>query len=84
VKEINKFSDMHITYETEKDGKRIDIITFRIAAKTVEERIAAEKVGLTALEGKVHYWDSDVLPGQVNLFGQDGGPDEDGPGGVGP
>ena len=58
VKEINEYSDIKISYETEKDGKRIDVITFYMTEKTVPERIEAEKKGLTALDGNIHYWDS--------------------------
>jgi plasmid replication initiation protein len=68
VKEINKFSDINIRYETEKEGKRIDVVTFNMGEKTVPERIEAQKAGLTVLDGKIHYWDSDVLPGQTTLF----------------
>lgn len=70
VKEINEYSDLKIKYETEKDGKRVSGVTFYMASKFVPERIEAEKKGLTALDGKVHYWDSEILPGQINLLGQ--------------
>ena len=26
--------------------------------KTIDERLQAQKIGLTELDGKVHYWDS--------------------------
>jgi len=66
IKEINKYSDMHINYETEKEGKRINIIMFRMTEKTIDERIEAQKAGLTTLDGNIHYWDSDTLSDQVN------------------
>ncbi|HCC36643.1 MAG TPA: hypothetical protein DEQ14_02965 [Treponema sp.] len=72
VKEINEFSDINIYYETEKDGKRIDVITFHMIEKTLDERLESQKKGLTVLDGKIHYWDNDdILPGQFNLFGQE-------------
>lgn len=71
VKEINEFSDINIRYETEKDGKRIDIITFYLTEKSSDERLEAQKKGLTALDGKVHYWDSDIIPGQMDLLGRE-------------
>jgi plasmid replication initiation protein len=66
MKEINEFSDIRIKYATEKDGKRIDIITFYMAEKTTPERIEAQKKGLTALDGQIHYWDK-PLEGQMRL-----------------
>lgn len=68
VKEVNEYSDIKISYETEKDGKRIDIINFYMYEKSVSERIEAEKKGLTALDGNVHYWDSEDIVRQMNLF----------------
>ena len=67
VKEINKFTDIIIYYETEKDGKKVDKITFYMDEKSVSQRIQAEKDGLTRLEGKIHYWDSGI-DGQLNLL----------------
>ena len=57
MREINEFSDLKIRYETEKDGKLIAIVTFLMAEKTVDEQFEAKKKGLTALDGKVHWWD---------------------------
>ena len=68
VKEINDFSDINIHYKTQKDGKRIDVITFHMVEKNTVECMEAQKRGLTVLDGKVHYWDSDVLPNQTRLF----------------
>jgi len=55
VREINEFSDIRISYVTEKDGRRIDDVTFFMASKSVPERIEAKKRGLTALDGSIHY-----------------------------
>lgn len=68
VKEINEFTDIKITYGTEKDGRRIDVITFFMAQKSIPERIEAEKKGLTSIDGNTHYWDSEDIVGQINLF----------------
>lgn len=57
MREINEFSDLKIRYETEKDGRRIAIVTFLMAEKNVDERIEAQKKGLTALDGSIHWWD---------------------------
>jgi plasmid replication initiation protein len=70
MKEINEYSDLRIKYETGKDGKRVSEVTFYMANKTTIEQIEAQKKGLTALDGEIHYWDSEILPGQINLFGQ--------------
>ena len=59
IKEINEYSDIRIKHETEKDGKRIDTITFFMVEKATPEKLEAQKKGLTALDGKVHYWDKD-------------------------
>jgi plasmid replication initiation protein len=58
IKEINKYSDIHINFDAEKEGKRVHIITFYMTEKTIDERLEAQKAGLTALDGKIHYWDS--------------------------
>jgi len=59
IKDINEFSDITIKYETEKDGKRIDIITFYMVAKSAQEKLETQKKGLTTLDGGIHYWDSE-------------------------
>lgn len=64
VKEINLYSDLHIGYETEKDGKKIDILTFYMTEKDIASKIQAQKTGLTELEGNIHYWD---INGQTSL-----------------
>ena len=59
VKEINKFSDIKVRWEvTDKDGKKVTEITFFMAEKNIDERLNAQKAGLTELDGKVHWWDS--------------------------
>lgn len=70
MREINEYSDLKIKYETEKDGKRITEVMFYMAGKTTSEQIEAQKKGLTALDGNIHYWDSEPLPGQIDLFEQ--------------
>ena len=57
IKEINDFSDLNIDYETEKDGKKIDVIEFFMSEKTKADKINAHKNGLTELDGNIHYWD---------------------------
>jgi plasmid replication initiation protein len=69
LREINEYSDLKIKYTTEKDGKRISEVMFYMAEKNAQERIETEKKGLTALDGKVHYWDYEPMPGQMDLFG---------------
>lgn len=69
VREINKFSDLNINYKTEKDGKHVDEITFFLTEKNIDEKLEAQKAGLTELDGKIHWWDSDTLPGQTNFLG---------------
>lgn len=72
VKEINKFSDIKLEWEvTDKDGKKATEITFYMTEKNNTERVDAQKAGLTELDGKIHYWDSTVMRGQMNLFGYD-------------
>ncbi len=70
VKEVNEYSDIRIKYETEKDGRRIDVVTFYMLGKPMAEQIDAQKKGLTALDGNVHYWDSEISSSQINLFEQ--------------
>ncbi len=70
VREINEYSDLKIKYETGKNGKRIAEVTFYMLKKTTVEQIEAQKKGLTALDGNIHYWDSEPLPGQIDLFEQ--------------
>ena len=57
IKEINDFSDLNIYYETEKDGKKFDVIEFFMSEKTKGDKVNAHKNGLTELDGNIHYWD---------------------------
>ena len=68
VREINQYSDLNIGYEIEKDGKKIDIITFYMTEKDNLNKIQAQKTGLTELDGNIHYWD---INGQMS-FDEDG------------
>jgi len=78
IKEINKFSDIKVQCEvTDKDGKKVTEITFKMTEKNIDERLDAQKVGMTELDGKIHWWDSDVLPGQINFFDSDRTVDSD-------
>lgn len=46
IKEINEFSDITVTYETEKKGKKVDKIIFKIQSKndTTEQLETLEKI----------------------------------------
>jgi plasmid replication initiation protein len=57
IKEINEYSDILVRYETEKTGKKFDIITFYMSEKGIRERLEAQKRGLTVMDGPTHYWD---------------------------
>lgn len=71
VKEINKYSDINIRYEIrDKEGKRITELTFYMTEKSNAERVEAQRIGLTALDGNVHHWDNpSILKGQLNFLG---------------
>ena len=67
IKEINKYSDINISYEEEKDGKKVDEITFLMDEKTIDEKMEAQRSGLTELDGQIHWWDGgleEILAGR--------------------
>ena len=69
VKEINNYSDIKIYWEiTDKDGKKVTEITFHMAEKNVDEMLDAQRAGLTKLDGNIHWWDSEPLPGQIGFL----------------
>jgi plasmid replication initiation protein len=61
VKEINELSDINVTYEFLKKGRKFSTIYFRIKAKGAQERLKTyEKIECIL--------DPQRLPGQLNLF----------------
>ena len=66
VREINKFSDLVISYEVDKDGKKVDTVIFYMREKSMDEKLEAQREGLTQMDGQVHWWDG----GSNEIFGQ--------------
>lgn len=56
IEDINKYSDIHVTYYT-TEQRNISKLYFDIIRKNEEEILQAHHDTLTALDGKVHYWD---------------------------
>lgn len=56
IEEINKYSDLRADYYT-TEKRNISKLYFTITRKTNAEMIQARHDSLTALDGKVHYWD---------------------------
>jgi len=57
IEEINKYTDILVSYEARKDGKKVSKIAFYINKKDKIQEMYAHQAGLTKLEGDVHYWD---------------------------
>lgn len=71
LREINKFSDLQITYKTIKQGKSIKAYKFEIAQKPKQESISYEKEDgstMSQLERQNHYkqWKSELEPDLTN------------------
>lgn len=58
LKEINKFTDLNISINLVKDGRKVVAIEFNMHEKSFNELLQANHDGLTALDGNIHYWDS--------------------------
>lgn len=57
VNEINKFTDIKISAEPIKQGRKVESIEFAMLDKDFAELLKANQVGLTELDGNIHYWD---------------------------
>lgn len=57
LKEINKYSDLNISINLIKDGRKVVAIEFLMLEKNFNELVQANHDGLTELEGNIHYWD---------------------------
>lgn len=57
INEINKYTDIKISYNTEKQGNKVTIITFYMIEKTTKEQIETNEKILTELDGNIHFWD---------------------------
>ncbi len=57
VKEINKYTDIKVSYEAIKAGRKIAVVVFYIDEKTIPELSESHKAELTELDGNVHWWD---------------------------
>jgi plasmid replication initiation protein len=57
VKEINLYTDIKLDYVLVKDKRKVTAIEFTITEKEFKEIVQAHHIGLTELDGNVHYWD---------------------------
>lgn len=55
VEEINKYTDIKIAWEPEKEGRRIAKIYFYMLDKKKEDLIEAQRAGLEQLDGQINY-----------------------------
>lgn len=55
--EINKFTDINVTYETICKGRKVIAIKFFIEEKDLRGLLESHKAELTELDGNVHWWD---------------------------
>lgn len=53
VEEINKYTDINIAYDTEKEGRRVARVIFYMAHKSKEALIAAKIEGSNAMDGQM-------------------------------
>lgn len=53
VEEVNKYTDINIAYDTEKEGRRVARVIFYMAHKSKEALIAAKIEGSNAMDGQM-------------------------------
>lgn len=57
LEEINKYSDLNIAYDVEKEGKRVTRVIFYMASKKPEALLQAQKEGTDAMDGQIDIFD---------------------------
>jgi plasmid replication initiation protein len=57
VREINRYTDVNLTYSLVKKGRKVTAVDFTMFEKSLTEITEAYRTGLTELDGEVHYWD---------------------------
>ena len=57
VREINRYTDINLTYSLVKKGRKVTAVDFTMFEKSLTEITEAYRTGLTELDGEVHYWD---------------------------
>lgn len=63
VEEINKYTDIRIAWEPQREGRRVARITFYMVGKKKAELLKAERAVIDALDGQI---DFDTLVQQMN------------------
>lgn len=57
-REINLYTDIRIIPEAITQGRKVVAVEFKLLGKNAADTVKAHQAGLTAMEGNVHYWDS--------------------------
>ena len=57
VEEINKFTDINIAYDTEKEGRKVTRVIFYMAGKGRHALLEAKKAGAETLDGQMNIED---------------------------
>lgn len=55
IKEINDFTDLHVAYDTQKEGRRIAVVTFFMAEKNKDELLDTGRAIQENLDGQVSF-----------------------------
>lgn len=53
IEEVNKYTDINIAYDTEKEGRKITRVIFYMAGKSKEALLEAKREGIEALDGQM-------------------------------
>ena len=56
-REINLYTDIKICMDLIRQGRKVVAIEFKMLEKNFTELVQANHVGLTELDGNIHYWD---------------------------
>lgn len=57
VEEINKYTDINIAYDTEKEGRKVTRVIFYMAGKGRQALLEAKKAGVEKLDGQMNIED---------------------------